>query len=300
MKLTVNTKRTLSWTLFGLWAAFLGVCSLLRAAPAAQALDWAVRLSQSLYAAVAGGYTAETGELLRQYVPWLLQVLGYMLLALLAWNGLRFHLGRNSSLALALAATCLVAVLNELSQMFIPGRIPRLTDWCLDMAGAFVLLAGIWAFQFLWFHFPRLVNRETVSYVVFGVLTTVVNIVAYQVCFNTFPMTPVLRNTVSNTIAWVLAVVFAYAVNKLFVFQSKTTGIKALLWEAGKFVGARLLSYAVDMAGMLLLVNLLHVNSGLSKVGMNVIVMIMNYFFSKWFIFKEAKTAPADQEETPT
>lgn len=117
------------------------------------------------------------------------------------------------------------------------------------MAGAFVLLAGIWAFQFLWFHFPRLVNRETVSYVVFGVLTTVVNIVAYQVCFNTFPMTPVLRNTVSNTIAWVLAVVFAYAVNKLFVFQSKTTGIKALLWEAGKFVGARLLSYAVDMAG---------------------------------------------------
>lgn len=165
------------------------------------------------------------------------------------------------------------------------------------MAGAFVLLAGIWVFQFLWFRFPHLVNRETVSYVVFGVLTTVVNIVAFQVCFNTFPMTPVLRNTVSNTIAWILAVVFAYVVNKLFVFQSKTTGFKELLWEAGKFVGARLLSYVVDMAGMLLLVNLLHVNSGLSKIGMNVIVMIMNYFFSKWFIFKETDAALVDREE---
>lgn len=160
-----------------------------------------------------------------------------------------------------------------------------------------MLLAGIWVFQFLWFRFPHLVNRETVSYVVFGVLTTVVNIVAFQVCFNTFPMTPVLRNTVSNTIAWILAVVFAYVVNKLFVFQSKITGFKELLWEAGKFVGARLLSYVVDMAGMLLLVNLLHVNSGLSKIGMNVIVMIMNYFFSKWFIFKEADAAPVDREE---
>ena len=297
MKLTINTKRTLSWVLFGLWAAFLGVCSLLRAAPAAEALDWAVRLFQALYGAVAGNYTAEVGELVRQYRPWLLQVLGYMLLALLAWNGLRLHLGRNSSLALALAVTCLVSVLNELSQMFVPGRIPRLTDWSLDMAGAFVLLAGIWVFQFLWFRFPHLVNRETVSYVVFGVLTTVVNIVAFQVCFNTFPMTPVLRNTVSNTIAWILAVVFADVVNKLFVFQSKTTGFKELLWEAGKFVGARLLSYVVDMAGMLLLVNLLHVNSGLSKIGMNVIVMIMNYFFSKWFIFKEADAAPVDREE---
>ena len=275
MKLTINTKRTLSWVLFGLWAAFLGVCSLLRAAPATEALDWAVRLFQALYGAVAGNYTAEAGELVRQYLPWLLQVLGYMLLALLAWNGLRL----------------------QLSQMFVPGRIPRLTDWSLDMAGAFVLLAGIWVFQFLWFRFPHLVNRETVSYVVFGVLTTVVNIVAFQVCFNTFPMTPVLRNTVSNTIAWILAVVFAYVVNKLFVFQSKTTGFKELLWEAGKFVGARLLSYVVDMAGMLLLVNLLHVNSGLSKIGMNVIVMIMNYFFSKWFIFKEADAAPVDREE---
>ena len=48
---------------------------------------------------------------------------------------------------------------------------------------------------------------------------------------------------------------------------------------------------------MLLLVNLLHVNSGLSKIGMNVIVMIMNYFFSKWFIFKETDAALVDREE---
>lgn len=300
MKLTINTKRTLSWVLFGLWAAFLGVCSLLRAAPAAEALDWAVRLFQALYGAVAGNYTAEVGELVRQYLPWLLQVLGYMLLALLAWNGLRLHLGRNSSLALALAVTCLVSVLNELSQMFVPGRIPASPTGLWIWRGRSCCWPGIWVFQFLWFRFPHLVNRETVSYVVFGVLTTVVNIVAFQVCFNTFPMTPVLRNTVSNTIAWILAVVFAYVVNKLFVFQSKTTGFKELLWEAGKFVGARLLSYVVDMAGMLLLVNLLHVNSGLSKIGMNVIVMIMNYFFSKCSFSRKRMPPPSiEKKKTP-
>ena len=63
MKLTINTKRTLSWVLFGLWAAFLGVCSLLRAAPATEALDWAVRLFQALYGAVAGNYTAEASSM---------------------------------------------------------------------------------------------------------------------------------------------------------------------------------------------------------------------------------------------
>ena len=297
MKLTINTKRTLSWVLFGLWAAFLGVCSLLRAT---EALDWAVRLFQALYGAVAGNYTAEAGELVRQYLPWLLQVLGYMLLALLAWNGLRLHLGRNSSLALALAVTCLVSVLNELSQMFVPGRIPRLTDWSLDMAGAFVLLAGIWVFQFLWFRFPHLVNRETVSYVVFGVLTTVVNIVAFQVCFNTFPMTPVLRNTVSNTIAWILAVVFAYVVNKLFVFQSRVDTLRAAVKECGLFIGARLLSLGVDAVGMVLMVNVARLNKAFSKIAMNVVVMVMNYFFSKWIIFtgkKGKELSPPEREQ---
>ena len=300
MKLTINTKRTLSWVLFGLWAAFLGVCSLLRAAPATEALDWAVRLFQALYGAVAGNYTAEAGELVRQYLPWLLQVLGYMLLALLAWNGLRLHLGRNSSLALALAVTCLVSVLNELSQMFVPGQIPRLTDWSLDMAGAFVLLAGIWVFQFLWFRFPHLVNRETVSYVVFGVLTTVVNIVAFQVCFNTFPMTPVLRNTVSNTIAWILAVVFAYVVNKLFVFQSRVDTLRAAVKECGLFIGARLLSLGVDAVGMVLMVNVARLNKAFSKIAMNVVVMVMNYFFSKWIIFtgkKGKELSPPEREQ---
>lgn len=287
MQISRRVKHIGSWVLCGLWAVFLGVCSVLDAGSAAAAEGFAAGLLEKT--ALALGLSAQAAASIGGYTPYILQIDGYMLLGLLIWNALRFHLGRRSSLILALAGANLEAVLGELAQILVPGREPRTTDWLLEIAGAFCLLGGIWLFQWMWDRFPRLVNRETVSYVVFGVLTTVVNIVTYQVCYTAFPFSDIVNNTVSNTLAWILSVLFAYIVNKVFVFQSKTRGPKELLWEAGKFIGARLFSFAVDMAGMLLLVNLIHFHSGLSKVAVNVIVMIMNYFFSKWFIFKAAK-----------
>lgn len=273
-----------SWVLCGFWVIFLGICAMLPVDTAQAGINFSADLLEK--AGLALGFSTQAAASLETYTPFILQIVGYMLLGLLVWNGLRFHLGRRSSLGLALAGTSLMAVLSELGQLLVPGRNPQVTDWLLEMAGAFCLLGGIWLYQWMWNRFPKLVNRETVSYVVFGALTTVVNIVAYQVCYTAFPFSDIVNNTASNTIAWILSVLFAYMVNKLFVFQSKTKGAKELLWEAGKFVGARLFSFAVDMAGMLLLVNLIHFHSGLSKIAMNVIVMIMNYFFSKWFIFK--------------
>lgn len=277
----------MAWSLCLLWAAVLAACSMLRAGSAARALalvsGWLEAACRTL------GIAAEPAAAIGGYSSSLLQFFGYMLLALLAWNALRFRFGRRSSLALALAAASLTAVLDELHQLLVPGRLPQVRDWLLDMAGAFAILAFIWLYQLMRERFPQWVNRETVSYVVFGALTTVVNIVTYQVCYMAFPFHDVLKNTASNTLAWVLSVLFAYVVNKRFVFQSKTEGVRALLWEAGKFIGARVFSFAVDMAGMLLLVNLIHFHSGLSKIAVNILVMILNYFFSKWFIFKKAK-----------
>lgn len=285
MTISQTSKKILSWTAAAAWFLLLVVCSFLRGGEAAAAMGGASDFVQS--ACLALGLSEGAAEAVRGYTPLLIQMVGYMGMAFFAWNVLRFHCGKRASLALALAFTSLVAVLDECHQLLVPGRYPRATDWLIDMAGAAVLLVGIWLFQFLWNRFPKLVNRETVSYVVFGVLTTVVNIVVYQLCYTALPLGDVARNAASNTIAFILALIFAYVVNKLFVFQSRTHGLRELLWEAGKFAGARILSFAVDMAGMLLLVNVLHVHSGLSKIAMNIIVMIMNYLFSKWFIFKD-------------
>lgn len=206
-------------------------------------------------------------------------------------------LGPRSSLALSFALCLLVAVMQEMIQIFIPGRSPRVSECILNAAFSLVVLAGVAAFQWAWKKFPRIFNRETVSYVVFGVLTTLVNIFSYlplyKVLLATGMADPVV-NIISNTTAWVLSVLFAYVTNKLFVFHSKTATAAAAWREFLLFIGARLASYGVDMVGMLLLVNLLHVQNGIAKIVTNVIVMIMNYFFSKLFIFNKEKSAGQD------
>ena len=126
--------------------------------------------------------------------------------------------------------------------------------------------------------------REVIFYLVFGVLTTVVNILSFYIMdlfgVNTY---------VNNTIAWVLSVIFAYVTNKLFVFESKTNGRKELVKEVSSFFGARILSYVIDMAGMYLLVSILLTNKMFAKVVMNVVVIILNYIFSKLFVFQKKK-----------
>ena len=118
-----------------------------------------------------------------------------------------------------------------------------------------------------------LFTREMLSYIFFGICTTVVNIVVFQAC------TALLHWNwaVSNVLAWILSVLFAFVTNKLFVFQSK----------AVTFFAARVLSLGIDMAGMWLLLDCLNVNSLLSKILMNVVVIIVNYILSKFIIFRK-------------
>ena len=98
-----------------------------------------------------------------------------------------------------------------------------------------------------------------------------------------------INTYVNNTIAWVLSVIFSYVTNTLFVFESKTSNRKELTKEIGSFFAARLFSYAVDMIGMYLFVSILFINKMISKVVMNIIVIILNYIFSKLFIFNQDK-----------
>ena len=128
-----------------------------------------------------------------------------------------------------------------------------------------------------------LFTREMLSYIFFGVCTTVVNIAVFQAC------TALLHWNwaVSNVLAWVLSVLFAFVTNKLFVFQSKKSGSKRFIWEAVTFFAARVLSLGIDMAGMWLLLDCLGVNRLFSKIIMNVVVIIVNYILSKFIIFRK-------------
>ena len=225
-----------------------------------------------------------------------IQMGGFAVLSLLIWNALRIAgASDRRAIVLGFAGSLLYAVTDELHQLFVPGRLPRVADWAWDTLGALLAMTLVFIWRWARRKYPRLLNRETVSYVVFGVLTTLVNMAAYGLSYNTLG----IHNLISNAVAWTVAVLFAYAVNKLFVFQSHVRGARAFLREFGLFIGARLLSFGVDELCMGLLVNVLAANGGISKILVNIIVMVMNYFFSKWFIFRKKESGGKDETAPP-
>ncbi len=127
-------------------------------------------------------------------------------------------------------------------------------------------------------------NREVISYLIFGVLTTLVNYLCYYLAKDFFS----LDYRLSNFIAWFFSVLFAFITNKHLVFLSESKGTD-LLKEAGKFYFYRILSLVIDMGAMIVLISGLHLNDFLAKTITQVLVIVLNYVFSKWFIFKGGK-----------
>lgn len=125
--------------------------------------------------------------------------------------------------------------------------------------------------------------QSFISYAVFGVLTTVVNIVTYSVCYNKLG----IGNTLSNVIAWILAVAFAYVTNKLWVFDSKSWKWSVLRREILAFVSCRLATGILDIVIMFVCVDLMDWPAMIMKVLSNVLVIVLNYVFSKLIIFKK-------------
>ncbi len=130
--------------------------------------------------------------------------------------------------------------------------------------------------------------RELIVYFITGVLTTLVNWVAYAVCVETF----LWSVAVSNAVAWVVAVIFAYVTNKLWVFRSFNWEIRFVLREAFLFVSARILTGIFEIVSVPLLVNLglnqpfFGVKGMWAKILVSVIVMVLNYVFSKLIVFR--------------
>ena len=124
--------------------------------------------------------------------------------------------------------------------------------------------------------------KDVILYLVFGVFTTVVNIVSYWVCAHVIGMS-VMASTV---IAWALAVFFAYVTNRTMVFHSSATEKGEILKEIGSFFACRLGTGVVDWVIMFVFVNVLHFNDMIVKIAANFIVIVLNYVLSKFVIFK--------------
>lgn len=124
--------------------------------------------------------------------------------------------------------------------------------------------------------------KELISYGIFGVLTTTINILIFMI-LNQLNMNYML----SNFIAWVLSVSFAFYTNRKFVFKSDSCTKEQLSKEILAFFGSRIFSLVIDMIFMFLLINMLLVNAFISKLIVNVVVIILNYALSKLFIFKK-------------
>ena len=124
-----------------------------------------------------------------------------------------------------------------------------------------------------------------VSYVFFGAVTTVVNLVVYYICYHMAG----LNSDLSTVIAWVLAVLTAFLTNKPFVFGSHDWSMKVLLPEAGSFFGCRLGSGMVELVLMHVTVEMLGWPGMLMKLLVNVIVMILNYVASKLLVFRKSE-----------
>lgn len=124
--------------------------------------------------------------------------------------------------------------------------------------------------------------REALLYLFFGGLTTVINILSFYV-LRKFD----ISIYVSNVIAWVLAVLFAFITNKLFVFESKGKTAKENTKEMVSFFLFRVLSLIFDMGCMYLMIQIFSINELFSKIVSNILVILLNYIFSKVFIFKK-------------
>lgn len=123
------------------------------------------------------------------------------------------------------------------------------------------------------------IPREIFSYLLFGVLTTLVNIILFAVLSRVLN----IGTIISNVVAWFLSVLFAYVTNRRWVFQSKEENA---VKEAAAFFSGRIGTGILDTILMFVSVDILAWHDIIMKIFSNVIVVILNYIISKFFVFK--------------
>ncbi len=124
---------------------------------------------------------------------------------------------------------------------------------------------------------------DVITYLFFGVLTTVVDYAVSFVCHYGLYISP----TVSTVIAWAAAVIFAYLTNKSWVFHSRDWSAKTVLPEFAKFTGSRVFSGVLVTVCIEITVEILGWNFMLMKLATSVLNIVLNYIASKLLVFKK-------------
>lgn len=125
-------------------------------------------------------------------------------------------------------------------------------------------------------------KSDVISYIFFGVLTTGINIISYAI------LTSInFDYKIATTLAWLISVIFAFITNKLYVFNSKKMKGTIVIKEFFSFTFFRLLSYFLDIITMIIAIEYLKIDDLYSKIFANMIVIVFNYFASKYFVFNK-------------
>lgn len=121
-------------------------------------------------------------------------------------------------------------------------------------------------------------------YIFFGGLTVLVNLICFCIltkCFN-------WSVDLSNVLSIIIALLFAYVTNTRYVFCSKCDSVKERFYEFLKFVSARIFTMILEIVGVHIMVNILLWDSVISKIMLQVIVVVLNYIFSKMIVYKSS------------
>lgn len=128
--------------------------------------------------------------------------------------------------------------------------------------------------------------KEIFDYLFFGGLVTIVNFISYYIPANIIGVDKI----VSNLIAFIISVIFAYVVNKEYVFETKWEGIQNVFKEFSSFVISRIgTGLLCDILIFAFMINILNINDVISKIFTQILVVILNYIIGKWFVFKQNK-----------
>ena len=130
----------------------------------------------------------------------------------------------------------------------------------------------------------KICTKEVMFYIFFGVLTTLINLGSFYIMTKIFTW----NENLSNFLAIALAVLFAYVTNKDLVFHSKANGLKEKLNEFIKFIAGRAFTMVIEFIGGAILFETA-IPEMISKLFVTVVVVIMNFFISKFFTFKTKK-----------
>ncbi|HIS90668.1 MAG TPA: GtrA family protein [Candidatus Faecisoma merdavium] len=122
--------------------------------------------------------------------------------------------------------------------------------------------------------------KEIINYLIFGVLTTLISIVTYAIFTKVFH----IDYLISNVLSWIIAVLFAYITNKIYVFESKS---KKNIKEITSFFFFRVVSLIIEMIILYIFVDILHIDDLVTKIIAQIIVIVSNYVFSKVFVFNK-------------